>query len=86
MRLKFGWYFAADVSLTLRSFILVKILKLGSVPILSLSLVEILITDVGLRFSIKCLIKILKLKFDQNFVGNCEISPTLGSVVPLAFV
>ena len=40
MRLKFGHYFAADVWLRLRSWILVKILKLDLAENLSLSLVE----------------------------------------------
>ena len=42
LKLKFGQYFAADVWLRLRSWILVKIMKLGLVKILSLSLVEML--------------------------------------------
>ena len=42
LRLKFGQYFAADVWLRLRSFILVNILQLGLVKISSLDLVEML--------------------------------------------
>ena len=42
LKLKFGQYFAADVWLRLRSWILVKVMKLGLVKILSLSLVEML--------------------------------------------
>ena len=30
------------------------------------------------------LIEILKLKFDQDLCGTCDMSSTLGSVVPLA--
>ena len=41
-KLKFGQYFAADVWLRLRSWILVNNLKLGLVKILSSDLVEIL--------------------------------------------
>ena len=42
MKLKFGQYFAADVWLSLQSWILAKILKLDLVKILSLSLVNFL--------------------------------------------
>ena len=42
LKLKFGEYFAADVWMRLRSYILVKIMKLDLVKILSLSLVEML--------------------------------------------
>ena len=42
LKLKFGQYSAADVWLRLRSWFSVKILKLGLVKILSLSLVDML--------------------------------------------
>ena len=42
MKLKFGQYFAADVWLRLRSWILVNILKLGLVKIFTLDLFEML--------------------------------------------
>jgi len=42
LKLKFGQYFAAHSWLRLRSWILVKIMKLGLVKILSLCLVELL--------------------------------------------
>ena len=42
LKLKFGKYFAADVWLRLRGWILVKIVKLDLVNILSLDLVEML--------------------------------------------
>ena len=42
LKLEFGQYFAADAWLRSRSWILVKILKLGLVKILSLHLVEML--------------------------------------------
>ena len=55
MKLQFGQYFAADVWSRLRSWILVKILKLGWVKILSLDLVGML-----------CLVEILKLMLNQD--------------------
>ena len=77
LKLKFGQYFAADVWLRLRSWILVKIMKLGLVKILSLSLVEMLMF--GWDFKVNA-----QLKFDQDFFGTCDMNSTLGSVVLLA--
>ena len=67
---------AADVWLRLRSWILVKILKLGLAKILSLSLVETLMFSWDYSKLWNFLIKIC--------VVNCNMNSTLGSVVPLA--
>ena len=47
LKLKFGQYFAANIWLRVQSFILAKIMMLGSVKILSFSFVD---ADVWLRF------------------------------------
>ena len=73
MKLKFGRYFAADVWLTLWSWILVKILKLPLVKILTLRMLMF-----GWDFEVDiCLIKILKLKFDKDLCKNLwyELNP-----------
>ena len=44
LKLEFGQFFSADVWLRLRSWILVKIMKLGLVKILSLSLVKMMMS------------------------------------------
>ena len=75
MKLKFGQYFAVDVFL--------------------LNLRQDYEARFGQDFKFKfirdadvwlssCLIEILKLKFDQDLCGTCDMNSTLGSVVPLA--
>ena len=90
-KLEFGQYFAADVLQRLRSWILIKMLKLGLVNILNFKFSRD--GDVWLRFWSKCLVEILKMKFDQDLCLNLWYDPigyfgkmnsTLGSVVPLA--
>jgi len=82
---------AADVLQSVQSWILIKMLKLGLVNILNFEFIWD--GDVWLRFWSKCLVKILKMKFDQDFCLNLWYDPilyfgkmnsTLGSVVPLA--
>ena len=91
LKLKFGQYFAADVGLSLQSWILIVMLKLGLVNILNFKFSRD--GDVWLIFWSKCLVEILKMKFDQDLCLNLWYDPiayfdklnsTLGSVVPLA--
>ena len=90
-KLEFGHYFASDILQRLRSWILIEMLKLGSVNILNFKFSRD--GDVWLRFWSKCLVEILKMKFDQDLCLNLWYDPigyfgkmnsTLGSVVPLA--
>ena len=90
-KLEFGHYFASDILQRLRSWILIEMLKLGSVNILNFKFSRD--GDVWLRFWSKCLVEILKMKFDQDLCLNLwydpigyfgKINSTLGSVVPLA--
>ena len=87
-KLEFGQYFAADVLQRLRSWILIEMLKLGLVNILNVKFS--LDGDVWLRFWNKCLVEILKMKFDQDLCLNLWYDPvgyfgkrnsTLGPVV-----
>ena len=89
LKLEFGQYFAADVLQRLWSWVLVEILMLGLVNIVNVSQFG----DVWLRMRSKCLVEILKMKFDQDLCLNLWYDPigyfgkmnsTLGSVVPLA--
>ena len=89
--LEFGQYFAADVLQRVQSWILIEMLKLGLVNILNFKFSRD--GDVWLRFWSKCLVEILKMKFDQDLCLNLWYDPigyfgkmnsTLGSVVPLA--
>ena len=86
-----GQYYAADILQRLWSWILVEMLKLGLVNILSFKFSRD--GDVWLEFWNKYLVKILKMKFDQDLCLNLWYDPigyfgkmnsTLGSVVPLA--
>ena len=86
-KLEFGQYFAADVLQRLRSWILIEMLKLGLVNILNFKFSRD--GDVWLRFWSKCLVEILKMKFDQDLCLNLWYDPigyfgkmnsTLGSV------
>ena len=61
---------------------LIKIMKLGLVKILSSSLVDMLKFGFG-DFKV-CLIKIPKLKFDQDLCGTCDMNSAQGSFVPFA--
>ena len=61
-KLEFGHYFASDILQRLRSWILIEMLKLGSVNILNFKFSRD--GDVWLRFWSKCLVEILKMKFD----------------------
>ena len=90
-KLEFGHYFASDILQRLRSWILIEMLKLGSVNILNFKFSRD--GDVWLRFWSKCLVEILKIKFDQDLCLNLWYDPigyfvkmnsTLGSVVPSA--
>ena len=67
-RLAFGQYFAADVLQRLWNWILVEMLKLGLVNILNFKFSRD--GDVWLGFWRKCLIEILKMKFEQNLCLN----------------
>ena len=89
-KLEFGQYFAADVLQRLRSWILIEMLKLGLVNILNFKFSRD--GDVWLRFWSKCLVEILKMKFDQDLCLNLWYDPTgyfgklnstVGSVEPL---
>ena len=60
--LEFGHYFASDILQRLRSWILIEMLKLGSVNILNFKFSRD--GDVWLRFWSKCLVEILKMKFE----------------------
>ena len=75
----------------LRSWILIEMLKLGLVNILNFKFSRDGV--VWLRFWNKCLVEILKMKFEQDLCLNLWYDPigyfgkmnsTLGSVVPLA--
>ena len=61
-KLEFGHYFASDILQRLQSWILIEMLKLGSVNILNFKFSRD--GDVWLRFWSKCLVEILKMKFD----------------------
>ena len=66
---------------------MVEILKLSLVNILNLKFSRD--GDVWLRLRSKCLVEILKMKFDQDLCLNLQydfgkMNSTLGSVVPLA--
>ena len=63
-KLEFGHYFASDILQRLRSWILIEMLKLGSVNILNFKFSWD--GDVLLRFWRKCFVQILKMKFDQD--------------------
>ena len=75
LKLKFGQYFAAEVCLRWRSWILVKIMKLGLVKILKFKFSRD--ADVWLKFWSWCLVEILKMKFDQDLFSNLwyELNP-----------
>ena len=90
-KLEFGQYFAADILQRLRSWILIEMLKLGLVNILNFKFSRD--GDVWLRFWSKCLVEILKMKFDQDlclnlwydtleYFGKPNLAPM--GVVPLA--
>ena len=91
LKLEFGQYFAADVLQRLWRWILVKMLKQGLVNILNFKFSRG--GDVWCGFWSKCLVEILKMKFEQDLCLNLWYDPigyfgkmnsTLGSVVPLA--
>ena len=100
LKLRFRRYFEAEVWSVLCcwslveviwNWILVEILKLGMVKILKFKFSRD--GDVWLRFWSKCLVEILKMKFDQDLCLNLWYDPilyfgkmnsTLGSVVLLA--
>ena len=78
LNVKFGQYFAADVWLRLRSWILVKIMKLGLVKILSLSLEEMLIFGWDFKVNAWSIFR------NWSLIKIGDVNLTLGSVVPLA--
>ena len=91
LKLEFGQYFAADVLQRLWRWILVKMLKQGLVNIFNFKFSRG--GDVWCGFWSKCLVEILKMKFEQDLCLNLWYDPigyfgkmnsTLGSVVPLA--
>ena len=91
LKLEFGQYFAADVLQRLWRWILVKMLKQGLVNILNFKFSRG--GDVWCGFWSKCLVEILKMKFEQDLCLNLWYDPigsfgkmnsTLGSLVPLA--
>ena len=81
LKLKFGQYFAANVWLRLRSWILVKIMNLGLVNILTLDLVKMLILKLILNRNSEI---VICSRFVNRELWSCNMNSTLGSVVPLA--
>ena len=87
LELKFGQYFAADVWLTLRNWILVKIPKLGLFKILTLGLVGMLMF--GWKFWSQCLITVwislehFSLGFHNSYLRTIHLRWALSSNVSI---